>query len=996
MAPVDYRHNRWWFEVENKEVYVDVEGEHIRGEILHMRGNSKQNVLQLETKLSDGSGLEYYCSTEKFIVEANYFCKNFRGHCDNNAAFLKKWNEVEKDDPFWVQQQDTPKRVGPMGKNATGKSRDPATSTTSNGKPDRSTTSNGKPDRTTTSNGKPDRSTTSNGKPDRSTTSNGNPDRSTTSNGKPDRSTTSNGKPDRSTTSNGKPDRSTTSNGKPDRTTTSNGKPDRSTTSNGKPDRTTTSNGKPDRSTTSNGKPDRSTTSNGKSDRTTTSNGKPDRSTTSNGKPDRSTTSNGKPDRTTTSNGKPDRSTTSNGKPDRTTTSNGKPDRSTTSNGKPDRSTTSNGKPDRSTTSNDDATLDKGDILVTLERYWVGSHKVPIDCLMEPAWMRLVRTADPQHVQTLKSAFLKSPGTTQTVLAGNIVGLSATDFDKNKMRSYRFEVLGGNHTRQALQEILETNPDALKSTYVHMNVYCNLTEDLAKRVGIDHNKVTNNLNLSKPETYMEKLQSFRASLYYKAGYTRRQDIQTNEPPKEKATLAAWKRGLEVILACDTRKKLNDNHRRSILLASMPCNVWQGILSFAEMWEQGAIVGQRKGSRSVKQWHFDFIDKKGMTNEERDKVLQKLINGEASFDDVSPSKGKEKGDGGRSEVEAELKAKVEKLQKEKGEIEKKLKEVEAALEEEKAKCQNLEKKLEDADEHSKGLLFSLFQAKESREKEGSSENPDSAASVSLDPRLDEDDDDTIAEESREKEGSSENPDSAASVSLDPRLDEDDDDTIAEESREKEGSSENPDSAASVSLDPRLDEDDDDTIAEKSDRESDKDRHEPASSKRTRKKRHCGVGNGDDSQAPRPKSRRTTSNEANDGEGTSGKSKTSDGKRKEQPDSDDFAQANQNTRAKSRRTEASKTNYKVGQMVVVKGKTEDGDPVPWFARIVATTPLKLRYYDITRDNKYVLETDDHGRPIDAVVSLKRIVATATFNADMTLPDEELVRIMKLFLV
>ncbi|CAH1240927.1 Hypp6212 [Branchiostoma lanceolatum] len=96
---------------------------------------------------------------------------------------------------------------------------------------------------------------------------------------------------------------------------------------------------------------------------------------------------------------------------------------------------------------------------------------------------------------------------------------------------------------------------------------------------------------------------------------------------------------------------------------MPCNVLQGIIGFAEMWELGAIVGQRNGRRSVKQWHFDFIDKKGMTNEERDK------------------------------------------------IEEKLREVEAALEEEKAKCQNLEKKLEDADEDSKGLLFSLAQAQD---------------------------------------------------------------------------------------------------------------------------------------------------------------------------------------------------------------------------------------------------------------------------------------------
>ncbi|KAI8503771.1 hypothetical protein Bbelb_187420 [Branchiostoma belcheri] len=62
--------------------------------------------------------------------------------------------------------------------------------------------------------------------------------------------------------------------------------------------------------------------------------------------------------------------------------------------------------------------------------------------------------------------------------------------------------MGGNHTRQALHEIL-TDLEVLQSKEVHMNVYCSLTEDLAKRIGIDHNKVPNNMNLSMEETYKD-------------------------------------------------------------------------------------------------------------------------------------------------------------------------------------------------------------------------------------------------------------------------------------------------------------------------------------------------------------------------------------------------------------------------------------------------------------------------------------------------------------
>ncbi|KAI8487173.1 hypothetical protein Bbelb_349710 [Branchiostoma belcheri] len=55
-------------------------------------------------------------------------------------------------------------------------------------------------------------------------------------------------------------------------------------------------------------------------------------------------------------------------------------------------------------------------------------------------------------------------------------------------------VLGDKHRRC---KRYWTDPEVLQSKEVHMNIYCSLTEDMAKRIGIDHNKVTNNMNLSK-------------------------------------------------------------------------------------------------------------------------------------------------------------------------------------------------------------------------------------------------------------------------------------------------------------------------------------------------------------------------------------------------------------------------------------------------------------------------------------------------------------------
>eukprot|EP00058_Branchiostoma_floridae_P022238 XP_002607728.1 hypothetical protein BRAFLDRAFT_82825 [Branchiostoma floridae] len=308
--------------------------------------------------------------------------------------------------------------------------------------------------------------------------------------------------------------------------------------------------------------------------------------------------------------------------------------------------------------------------MAAIKRHYMGAFDIPIKRLVEPAWKRLVRAADPQHVSNLKQRFIASSGQMTTVLIGNIPEMTTEHYDRTRVDRYRYEVIGGNHTRIALQEILRDTPEKLDVASVHMHIYCGLPDDLAKRVGMAHNNV---MNYSKPETTLDQLISMRASLYNKAGFTRAGDMSSVEPPAEKKTKDAWKEGLAVMLRCDgdeetkPRKQLNNRHRRSISLAEMPCAVWNGITEFAKKWEERRILGQKK--TELKPTHLGFLDDDDETAKQVS-TLQGLNNGELDYKEVMQTseanksekkKNKQKmkaaalqkdGDGGAEELDPE--------------------------------------------------------------------------------------------------------------------------------------------------------------------------------------------------------------------------------------------------------------------------------------------------------------------------------------------------------
>ncbi|CAH1242366.1 Hypp6622 [Branchiostoma lanceolatum] len=128
-----------------------------------------------------------------------------------------------------------------------------------------------------------------------------------------------------------------------------------------------------------------------------------------------------------------------------------------------------------------------------------------------------------------------------TILAVHIPGLAPELFDSRKLQDYTYEVIGGNHTRLALQTLHSEDPDENIFKTTMARVYCDLPDSLARKVGIDHNKI----QFALPPSAADRLFSFRAAAYAETGYTDEADLTTVEPLLMKDKESRWMDGLYV-------------------------------------------------------------------------------------------------------------------------------------------------------------------------------------------------------------------------------------------------------------------------------------------------------------------------------------------------------------------------------------------------------------------------------------------------------------------
>ena len=129
-----------------------------------------------------------------------------------------------------------------------------------------------------------------------------------------------------------------------------------------------------------------------------------------------------------------------------------------------------------------------------------------ISNLIEPSPRRLVRSVDSEHVQFLTEEF-KTNSTSFVILAGFV----ENDCDVLSLREpdcgTEVEVIGGNHSRIALQYLLASG--YLTEETVRVKLYSGLTDDEALEVGVFHNSQAQK---SKKMTFMDVSRLIRDKL----------------------------------------------------------------------------------------------------------------------------------------------------------------------------------------------------------------------------------------------------------------------------------------------------------------------------------------------------------------------------------------------------------------------------------------------------------------------------------------------------
>lgn len=118
---------------------------------------------------------------------------------------------------------------------------------------------------------------------------------------------------------------------------------------------------------------------------------------------------------------------------------------------------------------------------------------LPVSSLVEPPDELLVRETSQDFIDSLKAEMMDNPTSdVQPILV--LVRLKEGEaFDPNLKDGYIYDTVGGNHSRQAVQELLREHPELTrKKVYSHRlcSVYTRMPTSLALRLASKHNRAS--------------------------------------------------------------------------------------------------------------------------------------------------------------------------------------------------------------------------------------------------------------------------------------------------------------------------------------------------------------------------------------------------------------------------------------------------------------------------------------------------------------------------
>lgn len=118
----------------------------------------------------------------------------------------------------------------------------------------------------------------------------------------------------------------------------------------------------------------------------------------------------------------------------------------------------------------------------------IGCYEISLSCLVEPIEKNSLREPDPVFIDSLKKEMLENPTTLVSPIVGLVCLRSGEEFDGKHPNSYKYQTIGGNNSRVALQGLSKKYPDKYQTRLVA--VYVGLTDDLVLRLAATHNRAT--------------------------------------------------------------------------------------------------------------------------------------------------------------------------------------------------------------------------------------------------------------------------------------------------------------------------------------------------------------------------------------------------------------------------------------------------------------------------------------------------------------------------
>ena len=120
---------------------------------------------------------------------------------------------------------------------------------------------------------------------------------------------------------------------------------------------------------------------------------------------------------------------------------------------------------------------------------YVGLHRLPVTNIIQPqSELRLIRKLDTTFVNNLKKRIMADPsGPGVPPIAVLCVGVDKDTFSERYKDSYRYKVLGGQHTAAAKAELLKENPGNPLYNQINAEIYIGLSDKEALRLASRHN-----------------------------------------------------------------------------------------------------------------------------------------------------------------------------------------------------------------------------------------------------------------------------------------------------------------------------------------------------------------------------------------------------------------------------------------------------------------------------------------------------------------------------